>query len=116
MKRPLCKQCNEKPRAYAYKLGTKIYWRSKCDTCIRRQNKQKTDGIPKWYKQGYRQKSKCELCGFRSKHKVQFNVYHVDGNRNNCSVYNLKTICANCQRITQKSGVRWKQGDLRPDF
>ena len=29
---------------------------------------------------------------------------------------NLKTICANCQRIMQKRGVRWKQGNLLPDF
>ena len=32
------------------------------------------------------------------------------------SVLNLKTICANCQRIMQKQGVKWKQGDLLPDF
>mgnify|MGYP000019773004 CR=1 FL=1 len=51
-----------------------------------------------------------------SKHDEQFNVYHIDGDLENCHPNNLKTICANCQRIMQKQGVRWKQGDLRPDF
>jgi hypothetical protein len=35
---------------------------------------------------------------------------------NNAHYNNLKTICANCQRIMQKQGSRWKQGDLVPDF
>ena len=43
-------------------------------------------------------------------------VFHLDGDLQNCRPTNLKTICANCQRIMQKTGVRWKQGDLRPDF
>ena len=58
----------------------------------------------------------CEKCGYSSNHTEQFNVYHVDGDLNNCRPSNLKTICANCQRILQKTGVRWKQGDLIPDF
>ena len=45
MQRPLCTVCNEKPRAYGYKKGTKIYWRSKCDTCIRKQKKLKTQQL-----------------------------------------------------------------------
>jgi hypothetical protein len=45
-----------------------------------------------------------------------FNVFHIDGSLENCQFNNLKTICANCQRIMQKEGVRWKQGDLLPDF
>jgi hypothetical protein len=43
-------------------------------------------------------------------------VFHIDGNLENCRPQNLKTICANCQRILQKEGVVWKQGDLVPDF
>ena len=72
--------------------------------------------MPKWKQRGYVKKDSCEKCGFQSKHIEQFNVYHIDGNLDNCSIMNLKTICANCQRIMQKQGVRWKQGDLLPDF
>jgi hypothetical protein len=48
--------------------------------------------------------------------KKRINVFHIDGSLENCQFNNLKTICANCQRIMQKEGVRWKQGDLLPDF
>ena len=58
----------------------------------------------------------CEKCNFKSNHQEQFNVFHIDGSLENCQFNNLKTICANCQRIMQKEGVRWKQGDLLPDF
>ena len=49
-------------------------------------------------------------------HNEQFDVYHLDGDLNNCRPSNLKTICANCQRIIQKENYKWKQGDLTPDF
>jgi hypothetical protein len=35
---------------------------------------------------------------------------------NNVRYSNLKTICSNCSKILYKEGVRWKQGDLVPDF
>ena len=38
------------------------------------------------------------------------------GDLNNTLRSNLKTICANCQRLMQKQGAKWKQGDLLPDF
>ncbi len=115
MKRPLCKTCQERPRAYAYRRNNKIYWRSQCDSCIRKKKKLRTGYAPKWYKQGYRKKSRCELCGFRSKSTVQMDVYHVDGNRNNVSLYNLKTICANCQRLKSTQDLGWQLGDLEVD-
>jgi len=115
MKRPLCKTCRIKPRSYAYKKAKKIYWRSECDSCIRKKNKQKTGSAPKWLQAGYRKKNKCELCGFRSSKPIQMDVYHVDGNRNNTSVYNLKTICANCQRLKSTLNLGWSLGDLEVD-
>ena len=115
MKRPLCKNCRNMPRAYAYKKGKVIYWRSQCDACIRKKNKLKTGYSPKWHKDGYRKKRKCELCGFKQVNSTQMDVYHVDGNRNNTSVYNLKTICANCQRLKSTQNLSWSLGDLEVD-
>ena len=45
-------------------------------------------------------------------------IMKVDKNEDyiHLDISNLKTICANCQRILQKLGVKWKQGDLVPDF
>jgi len=110
--RPLC-ECKLRPAAINYKKAGKTYYRKKCETCLRNGTKH---GVPKWHQRGYAKKDYCEKCNYKSKHQEQFNVYHVDGNLENCSVMNLKTICANCQRIMQKQGVRWKQGDLLPDF
>ncbi len=110
--RPLC-DCKLRPAAINYKKNGRTYYRKKCETCLRNGSKH---GVPKWKQRGYTKKDSCEKCGFKSKHSEQFNVYHIDGNLDNCSILNLKTICANCQRIMQKQGVRWKQGDLLPDF
>ena len=110
--RPLC-DCKLRPAAINYKKNGRTYYRKKCETCLRNGSKH---GVPKWKQRGYTKKDSCEKCGFKSKHAEQFNVYHMDGNLDNCSILNLKTICANCQRIMQKQGVRWKQGDLLPDF
>ena len=57
-----------------------------------------------------------EKCGFVAKHKEQLFVYYIDGNLNNNSQSNLKTICANCQYEVARAGLGWRQGDLVPDF
>jgi len=75
-----------------------------------------TERAPKWFYRGYTKKEFCEKCGFASKHPEQFDVYHLDSNLDNCRPNNLKTICANCQRILQKTGSKWRQGDLTPDY
>lgn len=112
--RPLCNNCKQKPAAINYYKQGKAYYRKKCEACARYGGKGRQP--PKWYQHGYTKKSYCEKCGFKSKHEEQFNVFHVDGDLNNSRPSNLKTICANCQRIMQKEGVRWRQGDLTPDF
>lgn len=108
--RPLCK-CKLRPCAINYKKGNKIYYRSKCEVCLHH----KSTVSPLWRQSGYRKKDHCEKCGFKSEHPEQFNVFHIDGDLTNCRYTNLKTICANCQRVLQKEGVKWKQGDLVPD-
>jgi hypothetical protein len=112
MTRPLC-ICGHRPAAINYRKNGRIFYRSKCEVCLKGGI---GTGIPKWYQDGYRMKLECDKCGFKSKHKEQFNVFHVDGNLNNSRLLNLKTVCANCQRVLHKEGVQWKQGGLRPDF
>lgn len=110
--RKLCKKCSQRPVAVNYYKEGKAYYRSTCDHCSR----DRGEGNPLWALSGYKKKAVCDKCGFTSKYEEQFNVYHVDGNLTNCRFSNLKTVCANCQRTLQRDGVRWKQGDLRPDF
>jgi len=110
--RPLCQTCQKKPCAVNYYKHGRAYYRSKCDSCVTGA----TTGVPRWYQLGYRQKDFCEKCGHKSKFKEIFNVFHIDGDLNNCRPANLKTVCANCQRSLHREGVRWRQGDLTPDF
>jgi hypothetical protein len=110
--RPLC-ICGLKPAAINYYKNGKTFYRKKCETCL---GTNTGHGIPKWQIAGYKKKNFCEKCGYKSNFEEQFNVYHVDGDLNNCRPSNIKTICANCQRIIQKEGYKWRQGDLRPDF
>jgi hypothetical protein len=110
--RPLCISCQQRPAAINYRKGKKIFYRKKCERCVRKG----PEGIPKWFRLGYRAKDHCEKCGYSSSEKSVFNVYHIDGDLENCRPSNLKTICANCQRILQKQGSKWRQGDLTPDF
>jgi hypothetical protein len=43
-------------------------------------------------------------------------VFHIDGDPKNCRFSNLKTVCANCQRVLDRLRLPWRQGDLTPDF
>lgn len=110
--RPLCKTCLDKPCAVNYHKNNKTFYRSECDSCARGATPKK----PRWYQLGYRQKDFCEKCGFKGKYSAVFNVFHIDGNLDNCRPANLKTVCANCQRTLHQEGVKWRQGDLTPDF
>jgi hypothetical protein len=110
--RPLCK-CGQRPAAINYRKEGKTFYRSLCEKCLRNG---KHYGNPRWQRAGYVKKSQCDRCGFKSPHLEVFAVYHVDEDLDNCKHSNLKTVCANCQRVLAKEGVRWRQGDLRPDF
>ena len=113
--RPLCKLCKSKPRAYAYKRGNKIYWRSMCDRCNRKKAGRKIGGITALQRSGYKKRSKCELCGYKAQESSQLDVYFVDGNLRNTKTTNLKTVCANCQRLQGVRRLGWRVGDLVAD-
>lgn len=110
--RDLCNVCYKRPVAINYRKSGKTFYRSKCDHCARGNIKEN----PLWVKAGYRKKNTCDKCGFKSPHTEVFSVFYVDGNLNNNQHTNLKTVCANCQRVLHKEGIKWRQGDLKPDF
>jgi hypothetical protein len=109
--RPLCK-CGFRPRAINYYKNGKPYYRSLCETCGANGL---YAGVPRWQRYGYKPKTQCEKCGFKSPHKEVFRVFHVDGNLENCRPTNLKTVCANCSQVLAKEGITWRQGDLIAD-
>ncbi len=110
--RPLC-SCGLRPCAINYRKNNKTYYRKLCEACLYDGDRA---GSPRWFRSGYKMKTTCDKCGFKSPHKEVFNVFHVDGDLNNCRQTNLKTVCSNCQRVLHKEGVRWRQGDLIPDL
>jgi hypothetical protein len=110
--RPLC-TCGLRPAAVNYKKNGRTYYRRLCEPCLKGGL---GAGIARWYRSGYRQKSQCDKCGFKSQHTEVFRVFHVDGDLNNCRPANLKTVCSNCSQVLHKEGVKWRQGDLVPDL
>jgi hypothetical protein len=108
-------QCKAKPRAYAYRRYGKIYWRTLCDTCNRKKAKKKVGGITALQRSGYKKKARCELCGFKAQQSSQLDVFFVDGNMRNTTPTNLKTVCANCQRLSGTRRLGWRMGDLVAD-
>jgi hypothetical protein len=110
--RPLC-TCGHRPAAVNYVKNGRTYYRKLCEPCLKGGV---NVGIPNWYRLGYRIKSQCDKCGFKSPYKEVFSVFHIDGDLNNCRPTNLKTVCANCQRVLHRDGIVWKQGDLSPDL
>jgi superfamily II helicase len=109
--RPLCK-CGQRPRAINYYKKDRPYYRKLCEICLA---KGQYHGIPRWQRAGYKIKSLCERCGFKSPYREVFRVFHIDGNLDNCRHNNLKTVCCNCSQILSKEGNGWRQGDLVAD-
>jgi len=50
-------------------------------------------------------KELCERCGFVSEHSCQLDRQHIDGNRQNNSPDNVRTLCANCQRLARRKAA-----------
>lgn len=112
--RPMCKVCESRPRAVAYHKYDRIYYRSKCDNCLRRGKKLKKT-VPRWQSAGYSKKKQCDRCRFVARYATQLVVMHVDGDLNNCELRNLKTLCLNCCAEVVKSDLPWRSGDLEAD-
>lgn len=113
--RPQCKVCGKNPRAPAYYRNNKRYWRSRCSTCISKDKKVKIPD-PKWRLAGYKKKTACDMCGFRSLYGSQIVVYHIDGNLNNCEFINLRSICLCCIEVIKRKHFTWRPGDIEADY
>lgn len=114
MERPVCPVCNKNHRAPNYYRDGVRHYRSRCDECIRRDKRLKPV-TPRWKQQGYKKKSNCDLCGFRSKYSSQITVWHVNGNLNDSNLVNLKCVCLNCVEVVKRDLFTWRIGDLSAD-
>ena len=114
MNRPLCPDCRQRPRAICYHKYGRVYYRSRCMQCLRKAQHRPAPRM-RWQLDGYKKKSVCDRCGFRAKYSAQLQVFHVDGDLNNSSLLNLKTVCQNCAIEIKKLDQQWMPGDLEPD-
>jgi hypothetical protein len=112
--RPICNTCGKNHCAVNYKRLGITHYRSICDECGRKKNKLKPR-TPKWKTKGYKKKTACDLCGFKSLFTSQITVFHIDGNLENADLINLRSICLNCVEVVKKKEVTWKRGDLQVD-
>lgn len=115
MNRPICNTCGKNHCAVNYHRNGKTYYRSMCDECGRKKEKRKPRR-PSWMKAGYKKKATCDLCGFMSVYPSQMTVFHIDGDLENVSFPNLRTICLNCIEVVKRKEVKWKRGDLKVDY
>lgn len=114
MNRPLCQSCNQRPCAVNYHRDGVPHYRSRCETCLRK-NRGLKPREPRWLKAGYKKKPACDRCGFKARHHSQLLVHHMDGNLANCELRNLRTVCLNCTADLKRSNSTWRPGDLLPD-
>ena len=113
-KRPICTACGLRAAAINRYYGDRVYYRSRCDSCSRK-NKKIKPARPRWQSRGYVKKPQCDRCGFRAAYNNQLMVYHIDGDLTNATLSNLRTVCLNCAAEVNRQEFTWKPGDLEPD-
>lgn len=107
--RPVCEICGQRPKAVNYRKDDKVYYRRRCEQCLKLHKPVK----PLWVDSGYKVKRFCEACGFKPVLRSQVTVFYVDGDLTNIHSSNLKTVCLNCNAELISTG--WRRGDLTPD-
>ena len=94
--RPICKNCKTVP---AKSNGISIHgfkkWHKYCVDCSK-------GAYNTTFGYLLHKKNKCEKCGFVPEDRCQLDIVYKDGNTKNKEKSNLKTICANCNRLHRK--------------
>ena len=114
MLRPICNTCGKNHCAVNYIREGITHYRSGCDECGRKKKKLKPRKA-NWTKSGYKKKTTCDLCGFKSLFPSQMTVYHIDGNLENITLINLRTVCLCCIEVVKRKEITWRRGDLEVD-
>lgn len=95
--RPFCEHCRI---ALAKANGVSKHgfkkWHRYCSNCSKYFYDEK-------YKHLSTKKIQCEKCDFIPEDPCQLDLIYKDGNKNNKKSSNLKTLCANCNRLFQKN-------------
>lgn len=96
--RPPCKKCGEPAAKNGIDSKTgKQRWKTLCNCCDKKER----------YPYKLAKKEVCEKCGFVPIHPCQLDVDHIDGDKENMSLDNLMTLCANCHRLKTQMNRDW---------
>lgn len=98
MNRPKCKICGKDCTSKGRSKNGIPQWKVYCSTC---DQQIKRSG----YAYGQHKKSFCEYCNFVAIDPCQLDIDHIDGNRHNNEITNLRTLCANCHRLKSFSNT-----------
>lgn len=103
--RPFCQNCNTGLAKFngISKHGFKK-WHKYCSSCAKALYTPKFNYL-------LEKKSKCDKCGFIPQDLCQLDLVYKDGNKSNKAKKNLITLCANCNRLYQKT-IRAKKALL----
>lgn len=104
--RPLCQHCNIVPAKFngVSKLGFKKYHKY-CVDCSKMLYSES-------YKHLQYRNKKCDDCGFKPIDNCQLDLVYKDGNSKNKRSNNVKTLCANCNRLYKKQLRKKKKSVL----
>lgn len=104
--RKLCEVCNFNLARLSKRVrmsGEVVYHqRTLCHGCVQIKNK-------KNYERPYavHKKASCDFCNFVALNKCQLDIDHIDGNKKNNAVENLRTLCSNCHRLKTHMNKEW---------
>jgi len=96
MSQKSCTNCGKHPIAVNYTRNGKTYYRKICYYCIKKQKQSKDQATQLLKKSGYKKKTACDRCGFKSKTPAQIKIHFRDQNPYNVSLSNIRSYCVNC--------------------
>lgn len=96
MTKQVCNICRSNPATVNYVRNGKTYYRKTCYHCNKKKKTNNEMPAQLLKKSGYKKKTICDRCGFKSKTSAQMTIYYKDNNTFNVSLSNLRTYCANC--------------------
>jgi hypothetical protein len=102
--RPVCSHCGivpARPNGIS-KLGFKK-WHKYCVDCSKALYTKKHKHLI------HKNKTTCDMCGFKAKDPCQLDLIYKDGNNKNKRESNLGTYCANCNRLVRKKMKKQKK-------
>jgi hypothetical protein len=94
--RPFCENCKvslAKTNGLSKHGFTK--WHKYCSSCAKAIYDSK-------YGHRLNKKQKCDKCSFVPQDKCQLDIVYKDSNKKNKDKSNIRTLCANCNRLFQK--------------